>query len=106
MKRLLFILGLCTLIGISSVRADTLVYDGRISVIGEDYIVLEVGERMMTLELARYSYQHGFKTEFYTEFGYQTNFEALYGTGFVDRARVHVDDDVVTRLDVIRLQPE
>lgn len=106
MKKLLLALGIALLAWNGPVVAGTEVYDGRINVIGEDHIVLKVGDRTMTLELARFLYQHGFKTEYLTEFGYPTTYETLYGAGFVERARVHVKGGVVSRLEVLRLQPE
>jgi hypothetical protein len=106
MRHLLFALGVLFVMAAGPVRASNQVFDGRINTIGEDHIVMFVGDRPMTFKLARYSYEYGFKTKYFTEFGYETSYETLHGTGFVDRARVQVRDGVVSRLDIIRLQPE
>lgn len=83
--------------------ADSFVAE--IAIIKNDAIVISIDDYIQEYPLANKSFQYSFTTEYFSEDGHKTSYETLAGVGFVNQARITLSGGVVSRIEVIRLQP-
>ena len=96
LKQLLLVAGLS--IGIAA-NAQAATFEALVTEIGKDYIVVRVQGKEKKYQLSNLFYP---STKYYAN-GQETSFKTLYGVGYIDKARITVNGDKVTRLEVIEL---
>lgn len=96
LRQLLLLAGLS--IGIAT-NAQAATFEALVTEIGKDYIVVKIQGKSKKYELSNLFYP---STKYYAN-GQETSFKTLYGVGYIDKARITVNGNKVTRLEVIEL---
>ena len=110
---MIFVMGV-VLLGTAS-AAERSVIAGRIDLIEKDYIFMDGKQYKLLNEFSERidKIKYGFETEYWfwvlNDNGspvrsYQVNFGTLAGVGYIDRARVTLENGIVRKVEVLDLQ--
>lgn len=84
----------------ATVAAKPLTFEAQVVHIDKNYILVMLDNRKKKYELSNLFHPG---TKYYNTNGRETSFETLYGVGYINKARITVEDNKVLRLEVIEL---